>query len=273
MPSDQNLVKGLALIACGVGSGAAIRLYCQSLHKRYTLFFYFLCFNALRSFTLLAIGWWLPRPRNIYAYTWVLTEPLTWLFDILVVLELYTLVMQDYKGLQTAGRWVFFGALTLAVLISGASVLPTLSNPAETAQVIFYLVLIERGILFSLVLFILLILFFLSWFPVSLSRNVIIHAVVCSVFLISGSLGYLVRNVEGTSVTRTVNIANSAITIVCWFAWMMLLNQKGEGTRVVVRREFTTEDERRMVDQLVAINNSLMRTTDKKKLNNYESHR
>src|SRR5438046_318870 len=127
MPSYENLVIGLSLIACGVGSGAAIRLYCQSLHRWYRILFIFLCFHVLRSFTLLAIGWWWPktgRPHNAYAWTWVRTEPLIWLFYILIVLELYSRVLQNYRGLQTVGRWVFFIALSLAILISGVSVLP-----------------------------------------------------------------------------------------------------------------------------------------------------
>ena len=93
-----------------------------------------------------------------------------------MVLELYSLVLQNYKGLQTVGRWVFLIAMTLAVLISGLSVLPSWGNPNEKVPVIFYFALIGRGIFFSLVLFILLILFFLSWYPISLSRNLVIHA-------------------------------------------------------------------------------------------------
>src|SRR5947208_3555123 len=105
MPSYENLVSGLGLFACGAGSGAAIRLYCQTLHQQYRLLFAFLCFQVIRSFALLAINWWWHvRPHNAYAWTWVATEPLVWFFYILVVLELYSLVLQNYKGLQTVGR-------------------------------------------------------------------------------------------------------------------------------------------------------------------------
>ena len=275
MPSYENLVIGLSIIACGVGSGAAIRLYCQSLHRRYRILFVFLCFNVLRSFVLLVVGTpvilkflgitaWFPRSHQTYAWTWVRTEPLLWAFYILVVLELYSLVLANYKGLQTVGRWVFLIATTLAVAISAASVIPTWKNPNEKVLIIFYYVLIARGIMFSLVLFILLILFFLSWYPISLSRNLVIHAVVCTVFLISVSMGYLVRNVQGAGVNHAVNVANLLVTIGCWAAWMLLLTGKGEGTRMVVRREWTAEEEKRLIDQLTAINSSLLKATHKK---------
>jgi hypothetical protein len=193
----------------------------------------------------------------------VLTEPLVWLFYVLVVLELYSLALQNYKGLKTVGRWFFFVATTLAVFISGLSVLPSWGNPHEKFPVVLYFILVGRGIFFSLVLFILLILIFLSWYPISLSRNLVTHAAVCTVFLISYSMGYLVRNVQGDTVTRTVNVANLVIRNVCLAGWLFLLTREGEETKMVVRREFTTEDEKHLVDQLTSINSSLLRATRK----------
>jgi hypothetical protein len=263
MPSYENLVLGLGLTACGVGSLAAVRLYCQSLHRRYRVLFYFLCFDVVHSFTLQAIGrWWRPHPRNAYAWAWVVTEPLIWLFYILMVLELYSLVLQNYKGLQTVGRWIFLIAMTLAIFISGLSVLPSWRSPNERVPVVFSYALISRGIFFSLVLFILLILFFLSWYPISLSRNLVLHACVLTVFLISHSMAYLVRNVQGDTANHAVSLANLAITIICWAAWMLLTPQ-GEASKMVVRREFTAEEERHLVDQLTAINSSLLRSARK----------
>ena len=209
--------------------------------------------------------WWPHHPRNAYAWTWVVTEPLMWLFYVLIVLELYSLVLHNYKGLQTVGRWVFLIAITLAVLISAASVLPTWQSKGDKAAMIFYYALIGRGIMFSLVLFILLILFFLSWYPISLSRNLVIHALVCNVYLISHSMGYLVRNVKGTTAAQAVNLAHLTITILCWSAWGLLFTRKGEATKMVVRREWSAEEEKRLVQQLTAINSSLLRATGKKK--------
>ena len=38
---------------------------------------------------------------------------------------------------------------------------------------------------------------------------------------------------------------------------------QGEAIKMVVRREFTAEEEKRLVDQLTAINSSLLRATRK----------
>src|ERR1044072_2153677 len=133
MPSYEDLVKGLTIISCGVGSGAAIRLYYQSLHKRFFLLFSFLCFHVVRSLFLLTTPWWFARPRNAYGWAWVYPEPMLWIFYILVSLDVYSLVLHKYKGLQTVGRWVFIIAITLAVGISAASLIPTGRSAAESA--------------------------------------------------------------------------------------------------------------------------------------------
>ena len=187
-----------------------------------------------------------------------------WIFYILVSLDVYSLVLHKYKGLQTVGRWVFIIAITLAVGISAASLIPTGRSAAESAPLVFYFALVGRGIMFSLVLFILLILFFLSRYPIALSRNVVVHVIVCTVFLISHSMGYLVRNVRGNTVTHTVNVVHLVITIACYATWMIMLTRRGEETKMVVRREFTPAEEKRLVDQLTSINSSLLRATRKK---------
>jgi hypothetical protein len=53
------------------------------------------------------------------------------------------------------------------------------------------------------------------------------------------------------------------ITLLCFSAWSILLSPAGELKKVVFRRQFTAEDERRLVEQLTAINSSLMRATRK----------
>ena len=132
----------------------------------------------------------------------------------------------------------------------------------EKLPVVYYYDLINRGIMFSLVIFILLILFFLSWYPISLSRNLVIHTAVFALFLISASMGYLVKNVNGVEAHHAVNLVHLVITVGCWSAWMFFLTPQGEETKRVVR-EWSGEEEKRLVDRLTAINASLVRATRK----------
>ena len=262
MPPYESLVVGLRILAFGIGCGAVAHLYFKGLHRQYRILTIFLCLQLSRSASLF-IADRVIRTRQAYSWTWVHTEPILWLSYILLVYDLYSLVMHNYQGLRTVGRWILFVSVPLAVAISVASVLPTLERPASQIAVLFYFDLANRGIMFSLVIFILLVLTFLSWYPITLSRNVVIHCLICTVFFISASMAYLVRNVQGSEVRHAVNLVHLIITAVCWSGWMLLLTPKGEAAKMVMRREWTQEDERRLVDQLSAINSSLLRATRK----------
>ena len=259
MPPFDSLVFGLRIAACVVGALAAVRLFANGLYKRHRVLVIFLCFHVARSLVLLAAG--SPR-KNLYVKIWGVTEPIIWLLYILLVLDLYSLVLRNYRGLQTVGRWIFFISLPISIVVSAATVLPSWRNPRGNVMV-FYYASIDRGVMFLLVIFILLTLLLLSWYPISLSRNMLVHTAVCTIFLISASLGYFVRTVEGDTVTRAVNLAHQGITLLCWSAWLLLLNPAGEAARVLVRRQWTADEEERLVNQLTAINSSLLRATRK----------
>jgi hypothetical protein len=191
------------------------------------------------------------------------TEPLLLFLYVLLVLEIYSLVLQNYAGLQTVGRWIFYLAVPLSILLSGASVLPKWQSATEKWPIVFYFALVDRGVMFGLVVFILLFLGLLSSYPITMSRNLVLHIAVTTVFLMSSSLVYLVRNVEGDTATRLVNLCNQIITVLCWSAWLLYLRPAGETKETTLHRQWTREEERRLLDQLTSINSSLLRATRK----------
>src|ERR1022692_4960130 len=67
----------------------------------------------------------------------------------------------------------------------------------EPIEFMFYVLATERGIETGLAIFILLILCFLSFFPVKLSRNVRVHAMVFSIFFLSNTFVLLMRSLFG----------------------------------------------------------------------------
>jgi hypothetical protein len=239
-----------------------LRIYYLGLAKRYSVLVISGAFYVVRTLALFACQW-ADHPRNAYAWTWVITEPLLWVVYVWLALDLYALVLQDYKGLQTVGRWIFLIALPVAILVSGLSVLPPWRSPTERVPVVSYVALGNRGIMFSLLVFILLTLFFLSWYPISLSRNIVIHHIVYMVYLTAHTMAYLVRNVQGDAVNHSTNVAMLVMTLLCFSAWAFLLSRAGEFKKVVLRHQFSPDEEQRLVNQLTAINSSLLRATRK----------
>jgi hypothetical protein len=188
---------------------------------------------------------------------------LFWPLYILLVLELYRLVLEQYKGVYTLGRWAMYFATVVSVTISVLSLLPRIT-PAmpQQSRIIGYVYATERGIDFSLALFILLILFLLSRFPVPLSRNVAVHAVVYSIFFLSNTLGLLLHSVFGLQLENEVNMFLMGTSSACVVAWFFLLNTKGEEVRVSTLR-FGRADQDRILLQLNALNDTLLKTAHK----------
>ena len=261
MPLIDTLAYGLRPLTFGLGILAVVHLIQSGLYRRFRVLALFLSVALAQELALFTARWF-SNPDRAYAWTFVASEPAVWFVYILLGLNLYSLVLQNYKGLQTVGRWIFFIALPLAILGSALTVIADLRNPRGNV-ILFYYVVLERGIMFSLVLFILVTLALLSWYPISISRNTMVHAIVCTVFLISASMVYFVRAFEGQVINHVTHLANLVITALCWAAWLVLLTPEGEQTEMVMRRQFTAEQEARLIDQLTLINSSLLRASRK----------
>jgi hypothetical protein len=242
----------------GVGGCALLllKLWRAGLMRTYPFFSSYLAYSVARGAALHAFKY----GTNGYAWAWFISEPLFWLAYILVVLELYSLVLRNYPGIASLGRWVLTGGLFASIVISGLSLQADLSNPSERFPVILYFSVIERGVIFSLVVFLLVITGFLVSYPVPLSRNVIVHSMVCALYFLSVTMGLLVRNVTGHQVMAGVNLVLSAVGLACLVAWIVALSPAGEGRTIVLRRIWRPEQQQRLMDQLSAINSTLLRT-------------
>jgi hypothetical protein len=178
-----------------------------------------------------------------------------------MVRELYHLILRKYRGIFTLGRWAMYVSVVVAVLTSTISLLPKIT-PAmpQSSRMMGYILAVERGVDLSLALFILVMLGFLTLYPIPLPRNVMVHAVVYSVFFLSNTLGVLLRVILGMRLKDEVNIFLMGISTVCILAWFLLLNAKGEEVRVNLPW-ISSEQEQRLLEQLDALNATLLKAS------------
>lgn len=235
------------------------KLYSTGLYRRYRMFLLLFLFQIPNTLWPLFIG---TNSRN-YFYFWEFTEPVTWILYGLVVLELYRLVLEKHRGLYSLGRWMMYLAIVVSVFVSVLTLLPKFkpSMPVRS-RTLFYLFAIQRGVYFSLVLFILLILLFLSRYPIHLNRNVLVHAALYSTFFLCGTVGVLLRSVLGYSIADQVNLFLTGASSICIFAWFFLLTRKGEEGETNLPL-FGPEQERRALEQLEAFNATLLKVSQK----------
>jgi hypothetical protein len=269
MPDAALLISFFQIVTI-VGSGLTVlKLLYTGLFRRYRIFFLYFLFRIPYMTASLAIAHMKGLPggdgirSNLYYYLFVYSDPIFLLAYILVVMELYSLVLERYKGLYSLGRWAMYGAITISGTISILTLLPKLGpSLPEPSKRIMYEFAAERGIDLALVIFILLIVWFLSKYPVPLSRNVVVHTVIYSIFFLSDALVLLWRTLLGYHVGETSSVVAAAIGSACSLAWALLLTAHGEEVRAQFP-QIRPDAEERILHQLDALNATLLRVSRK----------
>ena len=200
---------------------------------------------------------------SVYVLWWAITGAIVWVFYVLLVFELYRLVLDEYKGIYTLGRRFMYLGVAVSITISALSLIPKI-NPQtpQRSRILPYFLAAERGIDFSLAIFILLILLFLAVFRVPLARNVKIHAAVYSVYFLSNTLVFLLRSVFGLRMINQVDLLLMATSSGCLIAWLFLLSPKGETLPSPVPAGPAGEEQRILV-HLEALNRTLLNASRK----------
>lgn len=249
------VLEAILWLSTAAYAGLAFRMWRSGLHARYRFFFVFVLFRVIRAIALASV----PFQRNTYSWIWFGTQPVLWILYILVLLELYGLVLGNYRGLATFGRWVVTAGLAAALVISSLTVGADLAGWGSY-PILRYWSAIDRAVQSGLVIFLLIITAFLAFYPITLSRNVIVHCILYAVYFLSGAAAMLVRNVtDSLTIGQAANVAMSGVSLACIIAWLALLNRKGEEIKVARRPQWRPEDEEQLMRQLASINATLLK--------------
>jgi hypothetical protein len=246
-----------------------LRLRHEGLHRVYRFFAAYLVFRVARASLLVVVppvwgqlmyGTWVsPFSNSAYGWIWLVTEPALWVFYILIVLELYTRVLEGYKGIASLGRWAVLGGLVISLVIASLTLRVDLSGPGAQELVLTYTFVVQRGVVSGLVVFLLLATNFLLWVPVPVSRNSIVHTLIYTVYYLLLSLSIFVRNVQGSRAAILENLAMGITTLGCLAAWSKLLTRAGE-RKTASLRQWSPEHQERLIEQLAQINATLLRS-------------
>ena len=251
MPSG-TLVTALRLLSILGSTVIGIRLWRWRLSRRYPFFFAFLALLAVQAVATLCLD---VRSKAFYRF-WTYTTPITWIIDVLMVVELSRLVLESYRGLYSLFRMAMLACVVISVGISALNLAFETAKQGSTRMALYLTV--DRTLQLALALFILLILLFLSRYPVSLSSNVRAHAFIYSVYFLLNTIGILLRSVHGKSIGEAVNILLALAETGAFACWLILLSPSGEKIPEPASR-LTSEHEQRLLSQLDALNSTLLR--------------
>jgi hypothetical protein len=258
MPS-ADLSQILQFISLLGAAFLAARLFKTGLWHKYPFFFWYFVFRVPNTL------WPLLEKHTtaLYEHVWIITEPISWLFHVMVVVELSRLVLNRHRGIYSLLRWAMYGSVAIAISISIVSLLPKIKpRMSFDTRLIGFWVATSRGIDFAIALFLLLILFFLSRYPVRLNRNILVHSALYTIFFFGGALTMFLRTLLGTPAAPTTNIVLEILSVACIFAWMIFLTPKGEEVQTSFR-SLSTPHEEHVLRQLESLNATLLKVSVK----------
>ncbi len=198
-----------------------------------------------------------PQTSHGYFWTWLVVTPLQSLFAVLAVSELFTLVFRDYPGIRTLGRAGMYtglggaaaGSLALAVWFHRLS--------SQSSSQLFLAEVLQRSVVFSLAVVIITILFFLSRYPLSLTRNTYVCSSFFSAIFISEALRLLLDSLELRLNNPAIDLAEALFISVCMILWAVLLQHADVPAPQQI--SFSTIHEEHLLGQLASLNQILSR--------------
>jgi hypothetical protein len=246
-----SILVSILQVAISLAAGlTAFRLRSTGLYRRYPILFCYMAFVAVFDLTPELLD----TRRLTYFWTWIYCQPIQWVLDILLVQELCRVVLEKHPGLVTLGRWAMYGGVCVAGLLAYLSLLPHINStmPARSRLLAYWMVA-GRGVTFGLAIFLILMLLALSRYPVHLSRNVILNAVLFTLVFLSDSLEAIVRTLFDRRIDPWVIAGISAAEVAWLLLWFFRLNPEGEHEQINWIH-YGPDYEKRVLNRLDALN-------------------
>jgi hypothetical protein len=198
------------------------RLLASSLWRRYPRFTAFVAVLAAESVTLAVIR---PYGAAFYGHVWIVTRCLALTFEILAVIEIFSLWSRNFPGIGSFGRRLF-GCILVTALLTVAATLP--GDATRGGWVVAYQIVsvANRGTHLLLALFLLLMLAFFARFGAPVGPNLRRHTRSMLFFLAATSITYWVVTVGRDF--RMSNLLLPAISFSCLIAWLAAFRRGGE---------------------------------------------
>jgi hypothetical protein len=253
---DLRLLLTLAQLAALLA--LLLRLFLSRLFREYRFFTAYILFELLRLCASLAI----PSNTSLYSEFFFATESISWIFYVLVLMEVFQHALRSHPGIASFSRRVLFGSMIVAAVMSVSTLLISYETPSKF-RILEQFLLIDRVILSSLLILIFLLTVFLRYFPVPLSRNSKVHATIFAAYFFFKTAVLLFRNLVGPQMVQQANIALFTLATLCLLGWARSLTRDGETIADTSAHRADPETERKLLAQLDAINSTLLKSAKK----------
>jgi hypothetical protein len=192
-----------------------------------------------------------------YAFTWAGATILKWVLSALVVREIATLVLVEYRGLSVLSRNSMVWAVALCALGSLAVVSYGFDFSTESFPYLRIVLLYQQGMALTLMFCLVILLGFVLWFPMPLARNVQLYSFGFLIPLFATGAAVAGRVFGGPEWHRPMSGIPMLVNLLClgWWAICLRAGVEARASAAIIPRG--PETERRLLDQLAALNNVL----------------
>jgi hypothetical protein len=251
-PPDYRLISQAAAAAF-----AAARLLHFRLRSRYPILFSYLIVSTI-IYSLFSV---LSVKSHAYYWTYIVSQPVSWCVAALAVREMFALIFRDYPGLQTAGRWSFYGALAVSVAVSIVLSGTLHATSAPHSPQLVYMLQLDRSIGFTLAVTITILMLSLSRYPLHLDRNTYVASGFFSAIFLADGAVKLIDSISKDLYFRYADYAEVTFAAVCLASWGLMLRPAGRTApaRAVANKPREAE----LLQQLESLNKILTRSSQR----------
>jgi hypothetical protein len=252
-PTAENVVWFCSVV---VQAATVTRLLQNGLYRTYRVLAAYLFLEPARFIAFLV----LPSNWNAYAWLFLVSQPLKWLLEAAILVELCQLILQNHPGLLRLGRWVIGVSLTAAFLISAATAASGIAHQADQYKILFYYTAAERILDIAMVLFLVSMTAFVFWFPVAVNRNILVYFAGWACSFIVCSAAVIIPFATGHRITPRGSLPLEIISTICVLAWGILISQSGESSHKRSGYQWLPAHREKAQAQLEALNLVLYKT-------------
>ena len=238
------------MLACGI---LLWRLWRTGLWKIYPSFFFFLAIEVSRDCLL----WALPVQRTVYGQAFVITGPLIWICNAIVLRELYSLVLRNYPGMVKLARGLLLPFVIVVVAVGALLALAALYLIVNPLPILSDYRLVELGVMLCMTIMLALILGLFVWFPIEVNLNIKAYFTGYAFYFCVKALALLAQTHQGGQVNHIASLAINAVFLVTVCYWLSKLSIQGEQTLELSGLARSPEERAELQQQLIRINSLL----------------
>ena len=250
VPMVERAVWLGTMIACGVllWQFARTRLW-----RNYPAFSLFVVVEVSRDILLWVLA---PHP-NAYGQAFVITGPMRWTCDAIVLRELYLLVLRNYPGMARVSRIVLLAFLILVLVAAVLIAFTAFGGEATNFPILHHYRTVELGVTISMTVMLAVILSLFVWFPIEVSQNIKAYFTGYAFYFYAKAAALLIVTRHGGIVDQIASIFINLVFFLTTWYWALRLNRAGEQIIRVSSFRRTPEEEAQLHAQLERINDLL----------------